>query len=435
MSPHRRAIRRLRSEVSTKRSALAAGWKQVELHRAKPPQPRMAELLPAVNVCTSPEEMDVEELRAYASELAQMHARRMSSIDDETRTDLSEVVRLRELLNRINSGAARDVQALASQIRTMPSSTRSGGVRTADAASTAVGASDHLRHLDPVSRREALVAKGAEARELAKRAEQLEALVWEEHARRAVAERSAAARAARRAVLESGARVHRWDPSRRMLVPYEIALVAGGQCLEAVDATAQSAPLLLPLSRVEAVMPSTACEDAFADGPIPSHAWLFFSVRSRSTPDPKTPSAARTASASALAPMAATVSTGSMRLVPSSGGVVVRDARPTYFDAHFACATRAEMAAWLLGLDESLDTRLTPPQAGEREEGHSSEMTKAWSLGRILWHQVHGRLEEEARARGLRPFDLLARSVLAAAADWRQVQARPRQRRILTSGQ
>ena len=42
----------------------------------------------------------------------------------------------------------------------------------------------------------------------------------------------------------------------------------------------------------------------------------------------------------------------------------------------------------------------------------------------MLWHQLHSRVEEEALARGLRPRQVLARTVAAAAADWHVAKRR-----------
>ena len=179
-------------------------------------------------------------------------------------------------------------------------------------------------------------------------------------------------------MLRMGSSISRWDAETRTLRDCQVSLVADDRCFQAVDSVASTSrqPLLLPLHLVEYIGPFEQQKSGLASGltTVPSHAWLYFTIRWRP--------AATTAELSTI-----------VSVSPSN--------EPQ--EAHFACLTRREATQWIVGLAEA------------------TGMGKVRPLGSVLWHQVRAMLEEEARTKGKRPMQVLTAAILHAAADKRLI--------------
>ena len=362
-------VHRLREETRAHRLRLdqekAAHEALVDKLAARPVPTILSDFLPS----TGGEEEAPDEPTAVVQ-----HASRMEALQRELIAQGDRVGRLKTSLAELQSAAANDTNSLAALLRSSDLTSHQ----------LAAGGGDASASEEPDTQvhdtRVLLAAKRELADTLERQAEEAEALLHRKRTQKAAAARFAAAAAERSRVVQHGSTMQRWDAERRVLRECHVSLLADGRTFHCVE-TAQpsSAPLRIAVDQVESVAP-IARRDAVA---APGHAWLYFTVRWRD------------AAGDAPAVLGRPASLPALRC------------------AHFACDTRSLATAWIVGLSEAKAAANSAPAA-------------AWTVGGVLWQQVRAMVDEQARATGRRPLQVLAAAVLHASADMRLVRGEER---------
>lgn len=362
-------IHGLRLDVAARRAALSTSKSELATYAARSQLPALADFLPAAGQDEEGTDVLADEPAAILRHEARMEALQRELIEEQAMCD-----RIQKRLADLQSAAAVDAHRLAAEL----SSRRNLVPHDNQRSETEEQAANRAKAFD-----ELLAEKRALATSLREQADLAEARAQqarEDEAAQAIRMTAAATRAK---ALRQGALVQQWDVQTCTLRPCRISLVADGRCFQCEEDQAATAPLLMPLHRIENVQLSVAAK-AFARSSVPSHSWLYFSIswRRHSSED-------------------------DVKHDDPRANIVVRSPGDSPRIAHFACRSRAECTDWMVGLLEAIAA--TTPQAVEQVQVRRP--------GAILWLQMHAMLEERARDLGQRPADVLASAIWSAARD------------------
>ena len=335
-----------REELASRRAALDTGWDELRREEATFAERAWKE----ANESGVLAELQV--LRAVDEQAQARHAERICTLEKERTRDEAEACRLDTALIRLQRVAAADMVDLAATLSVQPKHQHGSALR---------GPAGKISQM--------LVRKRELCTQLCAQADQFEI-------RAAQAERNAELTTTnRRFVAEAEAEVlrgrtmHRWDQKTRTLHAVELCLVEGGSCLRCIDCERRVPPLLLPLTSLLELAP-TSSTGAFRGVMVPAQAWLYFSMR-----------------------------------WGLDGGELL---------THFVAATRTLAARWLLGLQEmTRRLRPAPPRLQESEEPAAGPLSR----GRLVLETIRLMLAERARQQGQSPAALLLQAVRARMDD------------------